>query len=99
MSATAQTLQRCEKAVAFLKQYVICHILLVGHTDKRATAAYNLALSKKRVLAVRDALVKAGIDAKRLRYDYYGKNKLLTESEDEGSHARNRRVEFVFSTR
>lgn len=37
---------------------------LVGHADPRGSPEYNMELSRKRVIAVRDALVRLGVTAK-----------------------------------
>lgn len=66
-----------------------------GHTDAVGTAAYNLNLSQRRAEAVKEFLVKKGIDARRIKAVGYGKTKPLAsnDDEDEGREL-NRRVEF-----
>lgn len=65
-----------------------------GHTDSVGTAAYNLALSKKRAESVRAYLVSKGIDASRLAAEGYGKTKPIASNDTEAGRAENRRVEF-----
>ncbi|MFM7104463.1 MAG: OmpA family protein, partial [Flavobacteriales bacterium] len=47
-------------------------ILVTGHSDKTGNSTSNLRLSEKRSLAVKNALVKAGIDASRITTRYLG---------------------------
>lgn len=47
-------------------------ILVTGYSDKTGNSASNLRLSEKRSLAVKNALVKAGIDASRITTRYLG---------------------------
>jgi outer membrane protein OmpA-like peptidoglycan-associated protein len=47
---------------------------LVGHTDPRGSDDYNMELSKSRVYAVRDRLVKAGVPANKITVRWRGKN-------------------------
>lgn len=68
-------------------------IQLEGHTDFRGNAKQNMQLSERRVLAVRDYLVKKGIKKKRIRTKAFGGTKPLSRSNDEASRSKNRRVE------
>ena len=40
---------------------------ITGYADKTGNAAANIELAKKRAQAVRDELVRLGVDAKRIR--------------------------------
>ena len=48
---------------AFLIANKIKHIVLVGHTDEKGAADYNLDLSFRRAASVRDFLIKYGVKA------------------------------------
>jgi peptidoglycan-associated lipoprotein len=66
-----------------------------GHADERGTNDYNLALGERRSKAVNDYLASYGIQASRLSTISYGEEKPAMEGHDEGSWAKNRRVEFT----
>jgi outer membrane protein OmpA-like peptidoglycan-associated protein len=68
-----------------------------GHTDNKGDAAKNLDLSKKRAGAVRDWLVKDGVDASRLDAEGYGDTKPIAPNDKEKGRAQNRRVDFVIT--
>lgn len=68
---------------------------LEGHTDARGTDEYNVELSKKRVLAVRNALTERGVQTDRVSVRYFGEQRLLLPNEPENE--RNRRVSLVVS--
>lgn len=70
-------------------------LLIEGHASKVGSEEYNLALSKRRAVAVRAALIKGGISGDRLDIIGYGENKpliMVENEEDEESAAANRRV-------
>ena len=66
-----------------------------GHTDNTGTPAHNLTLSQQRADAVRDQLVKMGIDASRLTSKGFGDTKPISDNNTLEGKANNRRVEFV----
>ena len=66
-----------------------------GHTDAVGTKDYNKYLSLKRAQAVKDYLVKKGINTRRIKTIGHGKSKPLASNDDErGGRELNRRVEF-----
>ena len=82
--------------VAVMKQYPGISVRLEGHTDSRASVAYNLRLSRNRVEAVRRHMAALGIPAARLTTTYKGKSELKVREDSKANFARNRRVEMVF---
>ncbi len=70
---------------------------IVGYCDERGSEEYNLALSKRRCLAVYKALVdEFGIDGDRLQMDPKGESELLSNTQElkpYGLHLVNRRVD------
>ena len=65
-----------------------------GHTDNFGTRAYNQKLSKRRAMAVRNYLVKSGIDKKRLSAVGYDFSRPRASNETAEGRALNRRVQF-----
>ncbi len=67
---------------------------IAGYTDSVGSAAYNLALSKKRAAAVKTYLVSKGVPASNLVSEGYGKASPIATNDTEEGRAENRRVEF-----
>ena len=70
-------------------------LLIEGNCDERGTEEYNRALGERRALALREILVKDGIDANRIRTISYGKDKPVDPGHDESAWSKNRRGDFV----
>jgi OmpA-OmpF porin, OOP family len=66
-----------------------------GHADTDGADDYNLRLSQQRAEAVREQLVKMGIDASRLTAKGFGETKPISDNNTHDGKANNRRVEFV----
>ena len=57
-------------------------------------ADYNMKLSKARAEAVYNYLLKAGVDATHLTYEYYGMTRPIATNDTPEGQLMNRRVEF-----
>ena len=66
-----------------------------GYTDNSGQAAHNLTLSQERADAVKDELIKLGIDPSRLTAKGFGDTKPISDNNTSEGKANNRRVEFV----
>ena len=69
-------------------------IALSGFADPKGNAAYNKALSKRRVENVFELLKSKGIEASRMSQDYFGEEQLRVPESYPNSDASNRRVEI-----
>lgn len=65
-------------------------IIVEGRCDERGTREYNLALGERRANAVKQYLIKQGIDANRIRTISYGKEKPVVLGTGEAVWAKNR---------
>jgi outer membrane protein OmpA-like peptidoglycan-associated protein len=72
----------------------IKHLRVEGHTDSVGTAVYNKDLSRRRAAAVKQALVRTGIEKQRLSSDGFGFDKPIDDNTTDEGRAANRRVEF-----
>ncbi len=81
--------------VALLKKNAGLKVALQGHTDSIGGHDYNVKLSKDRAAAVVAAIVKGGIDAKRLTSTGFGPDKPVADNDTPEGRAKNRRVELV----
>ncbi len=72
----------------------IKQITIEGHTDSRASTAYNQALSERRANSVRTYLIGKGVPAEKLKAIGYGESRLKVEETSPETLLINRRVEF-----
>lgn len=86
-----------KRVAEILTTYPAMNIVLEGHTDARASQAYNLKLSKRRVDAVSAQLVKLGVSPDRISTYARGMEKTLNDEQDVlVNHALSRRVEIHY---
>ena len=91
---TEADLKELPKAVDFLKKYPGTKIRLDGYTDSTGTEAYNMKLSERRAMAVRDYLVKeAGVDSSKITVVGHGGADPVADNKTPEGRAKNRRVE------
>ena len=69
-------------------------VILLGHTDDRGSREYNLALSERRTLAVRELLMSMGIGSDQIQTLSMGEESPAVAGFDESAWSLNRRVEF-----
>ena len=67
---------------------------LSGHTDSVGTEAYNQRLSERRVNAVREYVVKKGVDGGRISGQGFGESKPIADNRTKEGRSKNRRVEI-----
>ena len=72
-------------------------MIVEGHCDERGSNEYNLALGERRALAVRAAMISAGIDGARVQTRSYGEERAVAFGHDESAWRLNRRAEFTFT--
>ncbi|MEL6638807.1 MAG: OmpA family protein [Bacteroidota bacterium] len=73
----------------------ITRVELLGHTDDVGDEAYNLELSRQRVLAVRATLLRLGVEEDRISISFRGETLPVADNRVEGGRAQNRRVELL----
>ena len=83
-----------ERIAAVAKRCGGYSVAIGGHADRTGNAAVNIKMSESRALAVRDALVKRGIEAKRLIAEGYGYQRPFDPANTRAAYRLNRRVDF-----
>ena len=86
--------QILDRLVAFMNENRSSKVSLSGHTDSIGTEAYNLKLSDRRWMSVRDYVVKEGVDSSRVSGQGFGESKPIASNATAEGQAKNRRVEI-----
>lgn len=84
---------------AILKDKASVNIQVEGHCDERGGIQYNLALGEKRARAVKSYLVDKGISSSRIEVISFGKERPIDPASNEEAWAKNRRANFVITSR
>jgi outer membrane protein OmpA-like peptidoglycan-associated protein len=91
-----------QQVVEIIKQYPKAKVSIDGYTDAKGEEAYNLRLSERRAVAVKNWLVqKGGVDGKRIKTKGWGKAKPVApnthpdRSDNPEGRQKNRRVEVT----
>jgi outer membrane protein OmpA-like peptidoglycan-associated protein len=78
-----------------LKENPNINLRIEGYTDDIGTKAYNQKLALKRAMAVKDFLVKEGINPERIQVVGFGKERYIAENTKPIGRLTNRRAEFI----
>jgi len=69
-------------------------MVVEGHTDERGGREYNLALGQKRAEAVAKSMALLGAGESQVEAVSFGKERPVSEGQDEAAWAKNRRAEL-----
>ena len=69
-------------------------LIIAGFTDERGTPDYNRGLGERRAQAVREALIRAGVDAGKIQTVSFGAEMPAATGGGESAWGKNRRAEF-----
>ena len=78
----------------YMKKNPNAYLIIEGHCDERASAAYNMALGTRRANHVRVLLIRQGINFNRIYTVSHGKEKPLALGHAPQDWQENRRSEF-----
>jgi outer membrane protein OmpA-like peptidoglycan-associated protein len=84
-----------DEVVATLRREPGLQIEVQGHTDSMGNREMNLKLSQTRADAVREYLVRKGIDGGRIAARGYGEDVPIADNRTAAGRAQNRRMELV----
>jgi outer membrane protein OmpA-like peptidoglycan-associated protein len=84
-----------QRLLDYLVKNITVKIEISGHTDNYGADAYNQKLSGERAKTVYNFLINNGIEADRLSYKGYGKEKPIAPNDTEDNRAKNRRTEIL----
>ena len=81
--------------IAAIRKRDPAEISIAGHADALGRRAYNMRLSKRRALAVRELLVKSGVQKEQIKISFHGEEMLLIKTKDNVGNPKNRRAEIT----
>ncbi len=84
-----------DQIIALLVDNTDLNVSIEGHTDNVGQPAANKTLSEQRARAVRDAVVKGGVNGSRVNAIGWGQERPIADNRSEDGRAKNRRVEIV----
>ena len=82
----------------YLKANANTAVRIDGHCDERGTEEYNRSLGERRALALREELIKLGIDPTRVDTKSLGEDQPVNPVHNEQAWRQNRRGEFILLT-
>lgn len=85
-----------DRVAQVLQQYPFIVIEIQGHTDPRASNAYNEALGRRRALATRNYLLRQGVSPERMTIRSLGETQRVSEGSGRIDYARDRRAEIIY---
>lgn len=83
----------------YMKAHPNTYVFVEGHCDERGPQSYNFALGTQRSNAIRNLLIKDGVDLNNVFTISYGKERPLIVGNGEQSWFQNRRGQFKVYTR
>ncbi len=93
--ASAETQAKIDRILDVGQFCNVDSITVIGHTDTTGSAAYNMTLSEKRAADARAALVRDGIDARRITSLGKGETENAIDRGDNVKEQLNRRTEVL----
>lgn len=93
------SMEKLDDVAAWMLRYPETNLLIESHTDSRASDSYNQQLSERRAASVTKYLKEKGIDATRVKSEWFSETKLINDCGDgvpcpESNHQLNRRSEL-----
>ncbi|MGZ3695897.1 MAG: OmpA family protein [Bdellovibrionota bacterium] len=85
--------------IRIMKDNANLNIQIEGHCDERGGIQYNLALGEKRANAVKQQILAGGVAGSRVNTISMGKEKPIAPGSGEDAWAKNRRANFVITSK
>ena len=85
--------------VGVLKDKASLKIQVEGHCDQRGGIQYNIALGEKRANATRKYMIDKGVAGDRITVISYGKERPVDAGATDEAYAKNRRANFVITSK
>lgn len=90
-----KSLVELDVLLALMMENPTLKIEIQGHTDNTGSDAQNMSLSDARAKAVYNYLIEKNIEAERLQFKGYGRNKPIASNATPDGRQQNRRTSFI----
>ena len=94
----ANETSKVTEIAVYMKQNPSVQVGIDGYADPRGTDPHNQGLSERRVNAIRDALVNAGVASDKIKTGAFGEQRLLCNESTAACWQSDRRVEVLISS-
>ncbi len=91
----ADQIKTLDDNLAVLKAHPELYVILGAHADERGSRDYNIELSARRAVSIKEYLIEAGIGEEHFIVYAYGKDHPFKKGRDEASQSLNRRVDIL----
>ncbi len=81
----------------FLRKYPDRTVVIEGHTDNTGDSQYNMDLSSRRAMAVKNMLASQGVDSNRVTARGLGEHSPVASNANSAGRQLNRRVDLIFT--
>lgn len=81
----------------YLGNHPQVHLRIEGHTDKRGTREYNIALGARRAKSVKHALVISGASSGQISTLSFGEERPVAMGDTKEAYAKNRRAVLIYT--
>lgn len=98
-SSAVKDLDVANAHAQYLADHPTAKVRLEGHADERGTREYNIALSERRAMAVKELMMFRGVRPNQVTVIAYGEERPVAFGHDKNSWAANRRVEIVYEAK
>ena len=88
--------QKINRIILLAKEGFGYKILIEGHTDSVADAQFNMRLSEKRAISIKNILLTSNVNKQRISTKWYGETMPISSNITEASRSKNRRVTITF---
>ena len=96
-SPTKDSQRQIEATAALMNGHPEMNVLIKGHTDNTGNTSSNTVLSLTRSGYMKNALVKLGIDARRINVEGVGSLEPIAPNDTEDGRNSNRRIELILT--
>ena len=91
-----EAIKELNEATKIIEKYPGARVIVEGHTDSKGSDEYNLELSERRAISVKEHLVSNGaLEASNSETKGFGEGRPVANNDTESGRQKNRRVDLI----